>query len=574
MDYDYIIVGAGSAGCILANRLSASGQHTVLLLEAGGKDSSFWFKVPVGFTKTYYNPTYNWMYYSEPEKELDGRPIYCPRGKVQGGSGSINAMIFVRGQPHDFDDWAAAGNPGWTFRDVLPYFRKLESHPLGNTEYHGADGPIRISPMNDAAHPICHVFIKGAQQAGYQRSDDFNGAQFEGAGIYDVNTRNGQRSSSSFEYLHPVLTRKNLHVEREVRVDRVLFDANRRATGVAVTQNGVARTFNATREVILSAGAVDSPKLLQLSGVGEPGLLAKHRIPLVHALPAVGQNLQDHLCVSFYYRANVKTLNDEMRSLLGKLKLGLQYLLTKKGPLAMSVNQSGGFFKGNDQQAHPNLQLYFNPLSYRIPKSNTASLEPEPYSGFLLAFNPCRPTSRGSIEIASNRAQDAAKIRINALTTEKDIDEAIQGCELVRKVMASPALKEITVEEISPGPQVNTRDAFLQYFREQSGSIYHLCGSCAMGDDASTSVVDARLRVHGVDALRVVDASIFPNITSGNINAPTMMVAEKGAAMILEDAAMAAGVTTDRTRVRSARSPAATTLETARCAADPVASNA
>ncbi|WP_227245910.1 GMC family oxidoreductase [Paraburkholderia caribensis] len=541
MNYDYIIVGAGSAGCILANRLSASGQYSVLLLEAGRADDSFWFKIPVGFTKTYYNETYNWMYYSEPEKELDNRSLYCPRGKVQGGSGSINAMIYVRGQAQDYDDWAEAGNKGWSYRDVLPYFRKLESHPLGNTEYHGANGPIGISPMKDAAHPICHVFIKGCEQAGYQRSDDFNGAQFEGAGIYDVNTRNGQRSSSSFEYLHPVLDRKNLTVEREVLVTQVLFDAKRRATGVVVKQNGSARQFTASREVILSAGAVDTPKLLQLSGVGDSALLAEHRIPLVHHLPAVGQNLQDHLCVSFYYRSNVKTLNDEMRPLLGKIKLGLQYMLTRKGPLAMSVNQAGGFFKSSEKEALPNLQLYFNPLSYRIPKSNKASLEPEPYSGFLLCFNPCRPSSRGSIQIASDRAEDAAKIRINALTTQKDIDEAIEGCELVRKIMSTAALKDITVEEISPGPQVQDRDAFLKYFREQSGSIYHLCGSCAMGRDDGNSVVDERLRVHGMSGLRIVDASIFPNITSGNINAPTMMVAEKGAEMILEDARAAAG---------------------------------
>ena len=541
MNYDYIIVGAGSAGCILANRLSASGQYSVLLLEAGRADDSFWFKIPVGFTKTYYNETYNWMYYSEPEKELDNRSLYCPRGKVQGGSGSINAMIYVRGQAQDYDDWAEAGNKGWSYRDVLPYFSKLESHPLGNTEYHGANGPIGISPMKDDAHPICHVFIKGCEQAGYKRTDDFNGAQFEGAGIYDVNTRNGQRSSSSFEYLHPVLNRKNLTVEREVLVTQVLFDANRRATGVVVKQNGSARHFTAKREVILSAGAVDTPKLLQLSGVGDSALLAEHRVPLVHHLPAVGQNLQDHLCVSFYYRSNVKTLNDEMRPLLGKLKLGLQYLLTRKGPLAMSVNQAGGFFRSSEKEALPNLQLYFNPLSYRIPKSNKASLEPEPYSGFLLCFNPCRPSSRGSIQIASDRAEDAAKIRINALTTQKDIDEAIEGCELVRKIMSAAALKDITVEEISPGPQVNDRDAFLQYFREQSGSIYHLCGSCAMGPDDGNSVVDERLRVHGMSGLRIVDASIFPNITSGNINAPTMMVAEKGAEMILEDALAAAG---------------------------------
>lgn len=541
MNYDYIIVGAGSAGCILANRLSASGQYSVLLLEAGKADDSFWFKIPVGFTKTYYNETYNWMYYSEPEKELDNRSLYCPRGKVQGGSGSINAMIYVRGQTQDYDDWAEAGNKGWSYRDVLPYFRKLEAHPLGNTEYHGANGPIGISPMKDAAHPICHVFIKGCEQAGYKRTDDFNGAQFEGAGIYDVNTRNGQRSSSSFEYLHPVLNRKNLTVEREVLVTQVLFDTERRATGVVVKQNGSARHFTAKREVILSAGAVDTPKLLQLSGVGDSALLAEHRVPLVHHLPAVGQNLQDHLCVSFYYRSNVKTLNDEMRPLLGKLKLGLQYLLTRKGPLAMSVNQAGGFFKSSEKEALPNLQLYFNPLSYRIPKSNKASLEPEPYSGFLLCFNPCRPSSRGSIQIASDRAEDAAKIRINALTTQKDIDEAIEGCELVRKIMSTAALKDITVEEISPGPQVNDREAFLQYFREQSGSIYHLCGSCAMGPDDGNSVVDERLRVHGMSGLRIVDASIFPNITSGNINAPTMMVAEKGAEMILEDALAAAG---------------------------------
>jgi choline dehydrogenase len=460
---------------------------------------------------------------------------------VQGGSGSINAMIYVRGQAQDYDDWAEAGNKGWSYRDVLPYFRKLEAHPLGNTEYHGANGPIGISPMKDAAHPICHVFIKGCEQAGYKRTDDFNGAQFEGAGIYDVNTRNGQRSSSSFEYLHPVLNRKNLTVEREVLVTQVLFDTERRATGVVVKQNGSARHFTAKREVILSAGAVDTPKLLQLSGVGDSALLAEHRVPLVHHLPAVGQNLQDHLCVSFYYRSNVKTLNDEMRPLLGKLKLGLQYLLTRKGPLAMSVNQAGGFFKSSEKEALPNLQLYFNPLSYRIPKSNKASLEPEPYSGFLLCFNPCRPSSRGSIQIASDRAEDAAKIRINALTTQKDIDEAIEGCELVRKIMSTAALKDITVEEISPGPQVNDREAFLQYFREQSGSIYHLCGSCAMGPDDGNSVVDERLRVHGMSGLRIVDASIFPNITSGNINAPTMMVAEKGAEMILEDALAAAG---------------------------------
>lgn len=537
MTYDYIIVGAGAAGCILANRLSASGRYSVLLLEAGGKDASFWFKIPVGFAKMYYHPAYNWMYYSQAQKQLDGRALYAPRGKVQGGSGSINAMIYVRGQPHDFDDWAAGGNDGWSYDDVLPYFRKLENHPLGDTVHHGASGPISITQMKGQTHPICDAFLKGCEELGYPRSDDFNGADVEGAGIYDVNTRNGQRCSSSFAHLHPAMHRTNLKVEHHALVDRVLFDdAQQRAVGVGVTQHGVNRTLRAAREVILCAGAVDTPKLLQLSGVGDRELLARHRIGLVRHLPAVGRNLQDHLCVSYYYQANIPTLNNQFGSLYGRLKLGLQYLLTRKGALSMSVNQAGGFFRGDTTQPHPNLQLYFNPLSYQIPKNNKASLKPEPYSGFLLCFNPCRPTSRGSIEIASNNPRDAALIDPNYLSTEKDIAEVIQGSRLLRKLMQAPALKGVTVKEVLPGPAVASDEQMLQYFRQHSGSIYHLCGSAAMGNVVQRSVVDKRLKVHGLAGLRIVDASIFPNVTSGNTHAAVLMVAEKGADMILEDA--------------------------------------
>ncbi|WP_433770206.1 GMC family oxidoreductase [Pseudomonas putida] len=536
MTYDYIIAGAGAAGCVLANRLSASGKYTVLLLEAGGKDSSPWFKIPVGFAKMYYNPTFNWMYYSQPQKQLGNREIYAPRGKVQGGSGSINAMIYVRGQAHDFDDWAANGNDGWGFSDVLPYFRKLENHPLGDSEYHGGSGPISITPMKGQTHPICDVFLQGCGELGYPLSEDFNGARFEGAGIYDVNTRDGQRCSSSFAHLHPALSRTNLTIEHYALVDRVLFDDQQRATGVSITQHGVVRTFTANKEVILCAGAVDTPKILQLSGVADQALLAKHNIPLVKHLPAVGQNLQDHLCASYYYKANIPTLNDELSSLFGQFKLGLKYLFTRKGALAMSVNQAGGFFRGDEQQANPNLQLYFNPLSYQIPKNNKASLKPEPYSGFLLCFNPCRPTSRGHVEIASKNPRDAALIDPNYLSTQKDIDEVIQGSRLMRKIMNAPALKGITVEEVLPGPVVETDEQMLQYFRENSGSIYHLCGSCAMGSDLEKSVVDKRLKVHGLDGLRIVDASIFPNVTSGNTHAAVLMVAEKGADLILQDA--------------------------------------
>lgn len=534
--YDYIIVGAGSAGCIVAHRLTEGGKYSVLLLEAGGPDDSLRFKVPIGYVYTYYDRRSNWMYSMQPEKELNNRAIYCPRGKVQGGSGSINALIYVRGQRSDFDDWAAQGNAGWGFEDVLPYYKRLESHPLGNTEYHRADGRVRITQMKDAAHPICAAFLEACQSLGYPRNHDFNGASLEGAGIYDINTRDGLRDSSSRAYLEPALDHTQLTVEHHCLVDRVLFDDQRKATGVSYRFNGERRQCNAAKEVILAAGAVDTPKLLQLSGVGDRALLHKQGVTVTHHLPAVGRNLQDHTCVSYYYRANRRTLNDEFGSWVGKARAGLQYLLMRTGPLSLSVNQAGGFIKGDAGQRNPNMQLYFNPLSYGIPKDGSQALRPEPYSGFLLAVSPCRPSSRGTVEIASRHAEDAPLIRPNYLSTQKDLDEAVQGSQLVRRIMSCEALKAITVEETKPGTQVRSDADMLQYYREEAGSIYHLCGSCAMGPDPATAVVSNRLKVHGIDNLRVVDASIFPNVTSGNINAPTMMVAEKGAAMILEDA--------------------------------------
>ncbi|WP_165216579.1 GMC family oxidoreductase [Affinirhizobium pseudoryzae] len=536
MEVDFIVVGAGSAGCILASRLSESGRYSVLLLEAGSKGNSVWLKIPVGYAKSYYNPAVNWMHWSAPQPELNDRRLYVPRGKVVGGSGAINAMVYVRGDRADFDDWRAAGNPGWGFDDVLPTFRRLETHAHGDTEWHGGKGPIHITPMRDGIHPISRAFLRAGAELGFQQNLDFNGETLEGVGVYDINTRNGFRSHSGVEYLTPALKRQNLTLETGALAERLLFDETGRVTGVEVSQHGRLRQLHARREVILSAGAVQSPLLLQRSGLADGALLQEHGLAVKRHLPAVGKNLQDHLCASVYYRARRPTLNGLFGSLTGKAWCGLQYLATRKGPFAMSVNQAGGFLTGRPEAERANLQIYFNPLSYRIPSDPRVGLLPEPYPGFLMAFSACRPASRGEIRLTSPGATAEPLIQPNYLTADRDIAEVLEGMRLIRRLAGATALSDWVTEEVSPSPAVADDAGLLDYFRDNCGSIYHLCGTCAMGPDAVSAVVDHRLRVHGVPDLRIADASIFPNITAGNINAPTMMVAEKAADLILQDA--------------------------------------
>jgi choline dehydrogenase len=531
--YDYIIVGAGTAGCVLANRLTEDGKTRVLLLEAGGSDRTIWIQLPIGYGRTFFDKRINWMYDTDAVPGLGGRSSYWPRGKVIGGSGSINAMVHVRGQPHDFDDWAACGNAGWGWDDVLPYFIKAEDHDLGASAFHGAGGPQHVTEISAKAHPLCQRFIAAGAALGLPFTPDLNGAQPEGVGTYQINTRGGQRASTANEYLRPALRRGGVHLCTRAHATRLLFTGTR-ATGVEYRRGGQTFQAFAGRDVILSGGSINSPQLLQLSGIGDAGHLSGLGIdPLVDA-PAVGQNLQDHLAVSSFYKTSVPTLNDELRPLSGKLWAGLRYALNRSGPLSMSVNQGGGFVRSGPDQPRPNLQLYFTPASYtQTPLSDRKLLNPDPFSAFLLSFNSCRPTSRGHLHIRSADPFEPPLIQPNYLATQHDIDEARLGNRLLRALAGAAPLADIITEELFPGAEVQGDDALMDDFRKRADTVYHPTSTCMMGPDAATSVVDARLRVHGV---RVVDASIFPTITSGNINAPTVMVAEKGAAMILADA--------------------------------------
>jgi choline dehydrogenase len=532
MQYDYIIVGAGSAGCVLANRLTADGRYSVLLLEAGPPDTYPWIHVPIGYAKTMFDARFNWCFYTEPDPGMNGRKIYWPRGKTLGGSSSINGLIYVRGQREDYDRWAAAGNAGWGYDEVLPYFKRLEHAVGGDPAYHGRDGPLWCTPIG-RRHELIDAVVAGAGELGIARNDDFNGAAQEGAGYYHLSTRRGWRCSTAVAYLRPARRRQNLRIETGAQATRIAFNG-RRASGVSYRRRGAAHTALARREVLLCAGALQTPQLLQISGVGPEGLLRGFNIPLVHELPGVGENLQDHLQARVIYECTRPiTTNDDLASFWRTIGMGIDYLFTRDGPMAVGINQGGIFARACPDATTPDVQFHIATLSSDMAGSPTHA-----FSGFTMSVCQLRPQSRGWVRIRSADPMAAPAMQANYLATRADQETLIAGIRLARRLAATRALLPYVKCEYRPGPAVESDADLLEFARNTGGTIFHPSGTCKMGDAARDplAVVDHELRVHGLDGVRVVDCSIMPTLTSGNTNVPVIMIAEKAADLILRDA--------------------------------------
>ena len=536
MTYDYIIIGAGAAGCVLANRLSESGRHTVLLLEAGGHDKRFYVQMPLGYGKTFYDPAVNWMYAAEPDPGLNGQSDHWPRGKIIGGSSSINAMVYIRGHQDDYETWGETAGPDWGWDSVLSAYKQIEDTESGGNAWRGLGGPLRVSDTSQRVHPLTQKYIDACTAVGLPFNPDFNGETQEGAGTYQLTTRSGQRLSSARAFLWPAVKRKHLRIEKNAHALRITFDGSR-ATGVVYQQNGETKTTFAGREIIISGGAINSPQLLMLSGIGPAQQLQSLDIEVKQNNANVGQNLEDHVGLNYTYRMKVPTLNDALSPWHGKLKAGLQYLLFRTGPLSLSINHGGGFFKTSPDLPRPNMQLYMQAFSTLLPRAGERPiLNPDPFSGLSIGLSNCRPTSRGAITLKSADPMQHPKIIANAYSTEHDVREMLAAVKFIRRIASASPFTELVAEELRPGPQVQSDADLIHDFRQRSGTVYHPSCTARMGRDASTSVVDGRLRVHGVQGLRVCDASVFPNLIAGNTNAPSMLVGWKGAEIILADA--------------------------------------
>jgi choline dehydrogenase len=533
--YDFIIVGAGSAGSVMAERLTASGRFSVLLLEAGGTDRRFYVQMPLGYGKTFYDPRVNWNFTAEPDPGLAGNTDHWPRGKLLGGSSSINAMVWIRGQREDFDAWEAAGNPGWGWDGMLPYFKAVEDNEAGADEFRARGGPVHVTDNREKVHPLTRRFLQAGIAAGLPLNHDFNGATQEGVGVYQLSTRNGRRMSAARAFLRPAMRRPNLRVETDALAAAIIFEG-REAKGVEYRQRGRTVRAMAGREVVLCGGSVSTPLLLQRSGVGPADLLRGLGIPVVQAQENVGRNLQDHLGINYTWKAKLPTLNEILRPWWGKALVGAQYLLTRQGPLSMSMNQGGGFFRTSGEHERPNMQLYFQAFSTVLPRPGERPiLSPDPWPGFSIGLSNCRPTSRGKVEIRSRDPDAPPKITPNAFSTNHDVVEMLEAVKFLRVVASQKPIAEIIESEMLPGPSAQSDEALTDDFRRRSGTVYHPVSTCRMGPRAADAVVDARLKVHGLARLRIVDCSVFPSIVSGNTNAAAITTGAKGGALVLED---------------------------------------
>ncbi len=524
--FDYIVVGAGSAGCVLANRLSANPAHKVLLLEAGGKDLNPWLHIPVGYFKTMHNPAFDWCYMTEPDPGIANRQLQWPRGKVLGGSSALNGLLYVRGQPEDYDRWVELGNPGWAYVELLPYFKKSEDNSRGADAFHAIGGPQKVSDLR-LRRPIAEHFIQAATEIGIPLNEDYNGSRQEGVGYFQQTAYNGFRWSTAKSFLRPARGRANLSVVTRAQVTSLVFDG-KRVTGVNYRRGHERNSASASAEVILSAGAINSPQILQCSGIGDGEALSAVGVESVHHLPGVGKNLQDHLQIRLVYETNERTLNDELNNPFKQFKVGLQYVCTRTGPLTLAASQVAIFTRSSEKVERPDIQFHMQPLSADKPGDGV-----HPFSAFTASVCQLRPHSRGEIRLKSADPLTYPEIYPNYLSDERDCEVAVNGIKVARSIADAPSLKSRIIRERVPGSEYQNDEELLDAARKYSQTIYHPTSTCKMGQD-DMAVVDERLCVHGIEGLRVVDASIMPEIVSGNTNAPTIMIAEKAADMILQ----------------------------------------